>query len=63
MYKNIKIYPDQNFVLNGTLQFMYVRMYITFRDVQLLTMEEATTYEKKEKGHKTLRALQNQVHA
>ena len=50
-------------MLNGTLQFMYVRMYITFRDVQLLTMEEATTYEKKEKGHKTLRALQNQVHA
>ena len=34
---------------------------IVFRDMQLLTMEEANVYEKKEKGQKSLRALQNQV--
>ena len=34
---------------------------IAFRDMQLLTMEEANVYEKKEKGQKSLRALQNQV--
>ena len=32
------------------------------RDMQLLTMEEATVYEKKEKARKTLGVLQSQVH-
>ena len=30
--------------------------------MQLLTMEEATVYEKKEKARKTLGVLQSQVH-
>ena len=34
---------------------------VHFRDMQLLTMEEANIYEKKEKEQKTLRDLQNTV--
>ena len=43
---------------------MYVLSYNAhiFRDMQLLTMEEATVYEKKEKARKTLGVLQSQVH-
>ena len=38
-----------------------VNVHSFIRDMQLLTMEEAEIYEKKEKGQKTLRVLQNKV--
>ena len=41
------------------LYYVYTQ---SFRDMQLLTMEEATVYEKKEKARKTLSVLQSQVH-